>query len=44
MPLQPDTRARVVRLLSWEFVYLPLWVYKMTQWAIGMAKTITRRK
>ena len=43
MPLQPDTRARVVRLLSWEFVYLPLWVYKMTQWAIGMVKSITRK-
>ncbi len=38
MPLQPDTRARVVRLLSWEFVYLPLWVYRLTQWAIGMIK------
>ena len=43
MPLQPDTRARVVRLLSWEFVYLPLWVYKMTQWGIGVINKIMRR-
>lgn len=43
MPLQPDTRARVVQLLSWEFVYLPLWVYKMTQWGIGMVKSLTRK-
>ncbi len=44
MPLQPDTRARVVRLLSCEFVYLPLWVYNLTQWAIGMIRKITRQK
>ncbi len=43
MPLQPDTRALVVRLLSWEFVHLPLWVYNLTQWGIGVTRK-TKRK
>lgn len=42
MPLQPDTRARVVRLLSWEFVYLPMCVYKVTQWCIAVVKKIAK--
>ena len=42
MPLQPDTRAMVVRLLSWEFVYLPMWVYNLTQWGIGIINKMRR--
>ena len=35
MPLQPDTRALVVKVISWEFLNLPLWCYNATQWVIG---------
>ena len=38
MPLQPDTRTLVVKVISWEFLNLPLWCYNATQWIIGAIK------
>lgn len=30
-PLRHDNRSLVMRILSWEFLNLPIWVYKFTQ-------------
>lgn len=37
-PKRPDRRSRIVRILSWEFLNLPLWCYRTTLKVLSFIK------
>jgi hypothetical protein len=37
-PLRPDKRSLAMRILSWEFLNLPLWMYNATQQLMRLIK------